>query len=283
MATNRYGDFNTQPLYNATGRLNRGPEVGSTQFQAPNSGANRQWGSNQGMPTSGINPIMNSLTSYWSPVNMYDMARFSDRGMYDRKTRRGGQGPRGGVGGSSVGGGGGGGSTTVVPEGGQPYTVSGNTNIQIGGDITFAEQNRQASTKNITATAVGGAPGTNPAQPAARAPRAPRTAEQKAARNAKDRERRAAAKANPKPTTAPASPVSSGGASNTSSDSVQANQVANPVYNTSIGGMQGRPAAQSPQAPGASGFGAPQNMFNITGGTVNAPTPPTKGRSRKAR
>lgn len=283
MATNRYGDFNTQPLYNATGRLNRGPEVGSTQFQAPNSGANRQWGSNQGMPSSGLNPIVNSLTTYWSPFNLYDMARFSDRGMYDRKSRRGGLGERGGVGPAGGGrGGGGGGSTRVVPEGGEPYTISGNTNIQIGGDITFAEQNRQANTKTLTATATGGTPTGAPAQASKRAPRAPRTAEQKAARNAKDRERRAAAKASPKPAAAPASPVVGGGVSNQSSDATQANQVANPVYNTSVGGMQGKPAAQ-PQAPGASGFGAAQNMFNITGGTVNAPTTPTKGRSRKAR
>lgn len=148
MATNRYGDFNTQPLYNVTGRLNRGQGVSPAPFQSPNSGANRQWASNQGMPSTGVNPIMSSLTTYWSPLNLYDMARFSDTNMYRDPRNRRGQRAQRGEGGTS--------SRSGAPQGDQSFSAEPGTNIQIGGPITFAEQNKQANMKTFGGKGAGG-------------------------------------------------------------------------------------------------------------------------------
>lgn len=141
MATNRYGDFNTQPIYNVTGRLNRGPEAAPQQFRAPNSGANRQWGSNQGMPNTGVNAVMNSLTSYWSPINLYDMARYSDTNMYKDPYNRGTGGRRRS----------GGGSPATAPE--QPVSTTGQQGsgltVNVGAPITFAPQNEGANVKTF--------------------------------------------------------------------------------------------------------------------------------------
>jgi hypothetical protein len=269
MATNRFGDFNAQPIYNVTGRLNRGPEANVKPFQAPNSGAARQWGSNQGMPNSGVNPLLQSLTSYWSPINMYDMARMSDQYMYEGnpfKRGGGGRGRKGG--GDGQGDQDGGFSMEDTPDGPVLRSTDNSLNVQIGGPITFAEQNRGAMAKTVT---VG-----QGAAPSAKKPRAPRTDAQKAQRNEKDRARRVTAKQGGQAST-PGTPAGQAATTMTTADTASANQVANPQYNANVGpaGRAPRSPFQGPQAPG----GASVVIGNVTGGKLNQP--PTQPRKRK--
>lgn len=252
MATNRYGAVNTVPLYNVTGRLNRPEPVAAPQFQAPNSGASRNWGSNQGMPQNNPNTLLASMQQYGNPVNLWSMAgRTANPG--------GGGGDGGGFDGGESGGSG----------------RSGNVY-----NITFAAQNEGANAKTFTNSGNQTPPvaGT-PAAAAQPRQRKPMTQEQRDAKNAKSRAARAAKKAQPQGQATPSGPASpsapaappkprspkkaatsspaSTGAMNVSSDAASATQ----AFVTSRGG-----SANAPQAAGGNWL---NKVGNAIGGKVS--------------
>lgn len=251
MATNRYGAVNTVPLYNVTGRLNRGEAVPSQPFQAPNSGASRNWGSNQGMPQNNPNFFADSATGFFSPLNLY---RRAARG---RKRRGGGD------------------------EGGEDGQGAPASVINVYNTANFAEQNRGANAKTFTNSGNQTPPvaGT-PAAAAQPRQRKPLTQEQRDAKNAKSRAARAAKKAQPQGPATPSTPASpsapaappkprspkkaatsspaSTGAMNVSSDAASATQMYAPT--TSVG------SSNAPQAAGGNWL---NRVGNAIGGRVS--------------
>jgi hypothetical protein len=208
MPTNRFGELNTQPLYNATGRLERGESVPRQQWTSPNAGVRKDFSGGQ-YPLSGKSPFTDLayLADPWNVAN---------RNLRPKSTRGGG----GGGGGDSDGSGPGSGGLTQ--------------NLYFGAP-QFASQEQQTAKNGL---------GTNPAQgdamfapqeqqtastPNARAPRAPRTEEQKAATRELRAQKKAAnpayGKKNPNRTQAPKKPRSKPATQQPSTGSVvQGNQ-----------------------------------------------------------
>lgn len=97
MPTNRFGELNTQPLYNATGRLERGESVPRQEWTSPNAGVSKNFGATTPYPSQAINPAVQELANPWSYTNLRLMPD------PDRPSRGGGGGSRG-MGGDGVGG-----------------------------------------------------------------------------------------------------------------------------------------------------------------------------------
>jgi hypothetical protein len=95
MPTNRFGAQNPQPLYNATGRINRGQAAPVPQFSAPAAGVSKDFGASN-MPNNaagaqggfGAN-LMNSMYSGGNPLNVYDRGGFGGGGGGRRRGKRG--------------------------------------------------------------------------------------------------------------------------------------------------------------------------------------------------
>ena len=96
MPENRYGALNPQPLYNATGRINRGQSAGVPQFSAPAAGVSKDFGTSN-MPNNaagaqggfGANLVQ---SMYYggpgNPMNVWGNSR--GRGGSSRRGQRGG-------------------------------------------------------------------------------------------------------------------------------------------------------------------------------------------------
>lgn len=217
MPTNRFGELNTQPLYNATGRLERGESVPRQEWTSPNAGVSKNFGATTPYPSQAINPAVQELANPWSYTNLRLMPD------PDRRSRGGG--------GGGAGDGAGGGNVTY--------------NINLDQSARFASQSQFDQS----------AQGTLPAPGAPM--KQPRTEEQKAATRAKRAEKKAANPAygtkNPNRTqapkkprqpkaTAPAGPVAK-------NNQASANQTNSPA--TTFGG--GQPGAGFLQVGGVSG------------------------------
>jgi hypothetical protein len=95
MPTNRFGAQNPQPLYNATGRINRGQAAPVPQFSAPAAGVSKDFGASN-MPNNaagaqggfGAN-LMNSMYSGGNPLNVYDRGGFGGGGGGRRRGKKG--------------------------------------------------------------------------------------------------------------------------------------------------------------------------------------------------
>jgi hypothetical protein len=95
MPTNRFGAQNPQPLYNATGRINRGQAAPVPQFSAPAAGVSKDFGASN-MPNNaagaqggfGAN-LMQSLYSGGNPLNVYDRGGFGGGGGGRRRGKKG--------------------------------------------------------------------------------------------------------------------------------------------------------------------------------------------------
>lgn len=194
MPANRFGAVNTQPIYNVTGRNPRDMEQGPTAqpFQAPAAGVAKDFSADQRQqPQRGFMGQMLG-DAYWNPLNPLNSA------IRPGGRRRGGGGGGGGDGGEGGDGGGGGQPITINfgdQSGHRAYenagavqgvSIAGNNEGAITGGSPF-------STNNQT---LGGTPGTAPSTAPQKSPNArkPRTAEQKAARNQRERSQRAAQK-----------------------------------------------------------------------------------------
>lgn len=207
MPTNRFGELNTQPLYNATGRLERGEAVPRQEWTSPNAGVSKNFGATTPYPAQQVNPFVQDLANPWSYMNLRTLGDRPDRG------GRGGGGSGGGAGGGNV-----------------TYNVYTNNSAQFGAQTQF---DQSAGT------------GTLPA-PAGPKMRAPRTEEQKAETARKRAEKKAANPAygtkNPNRTQAPKKPrapkAQTGGAM------AQGNNAsANQIYSTGNMGDAGKPGA----------------------------------------
>lgn len=177
MPTNRFGEVNTTPLYNATGRINRGEAPQVAPFSPANAGTQRDWSAMK-RPKQAQSPFPEAFENI-SQMN-----------------RRYGNNPTTG-GGSGGGGGGGGGfnadditkivgalppvTATFAPQDtGKYYGDSAVSKPRVT-DNWQPPQNAQGTVFAPQTTAKNyGDMGGEPAQPA-RAPRAPRTDEQKKA------------------------------------------------------------------------------------------------------
>jgi hypothetical protein len=268
MPTNRFGEVNSTPLYNATGRINRGEAPQVAPFSPANAGTQRDWSAMK-RPEKSPNPFADAFD------NISQMNRW-----YGNSPRSGGGG-----------GGGGGGfsadditkivgalppvTATFAPQDtGKYYGDSAVSRPRVT-DNWQPPQNAQGTVfapqttaKNYGDSVMGGS--AEPAQPS-RAPRAPRTDEQKKATAEKRAQKKAENPAygtrNPsrtpkpvKPKTAakPAKPSKTGAVINdaSSNNAFQGND------NTFGGGGDGSPA------PGFMNAGKIEGMAISTAGNA---------------
>ncbi len=206
MPTNRFGELNTQPLYNATGRLERGEAVPRQEWTSPNAGVSKNFGATTPYPSQQVNPFVQELANPWSYLNMRTL---------DNRQPRGG---RGGGGGEGAGG------------GNVTYNVYTDNRAQFGTQTQF-DQSAGAGTTSA---------------PAGPKVRAPRTEEQKAETARKRAEKKAANPAygtkNPNRTQAPKKPR----APKTQAGGPVAqgnNATANQIYSTGNMDGAGKPGA----------------------------------------
>lgn len=164
MPSERFGALNTQPLYNATGRLNRGQAVPNQKWTSPNAGVSKNFSGGE-YPLQNRTPFSDLGQSLANPWNS----------AYSRlnKTSKGRGGGAGGDGGGN-----GGGNVTIITGGidatglkfaSQEQQTAKNGPSSLGLDNTssfFAPQEQQTASTPTTRT------------------RAPRTEEQKAATRA---------------------------------------------------------------------------------------------------
>lgn len=207
MPTNRFGELNTQPLYNATGRLERGEAVPRQEWTSPNAGVSKNFGATTPYPSQQVNPFVQDLANPWSYMNT--------RTFRDRPSR-------GGRGGGGSGEGEGGGNVT--------YNVYTNNSAQFGTQTQFDQS-----------AGAGALPA--PAGPKTRAPRTP---EQLAETARKRAEKKAANPAygtkNPNRTQAPKKPRAP--KAQTGGPMAQGNAAsANQTYSTGNMGGAGKPGA----------------------------------------
>jgi hypothetical protein len=268
MPENRFGGVNPQPLYNVTGRMNRGEAPQAPQFQAPSAGVSKNFGAGD-MPNNaagtqggfGAN-LMQSVIYGQGPISLY-----GNRGMGGG--RRGGR--RGGRGGGGGNDGGDTNSNNTTFVGGGFGEGSGNTYNQQG----LGGQNQNAFNNNS-----GGAGDAPQAQPAPQSTKPKRvvTPAQQAARKTRDQQNRSGARTpvargpRQKPAVAGAATYSG----NTSAPTIQANNTdARQVNN--YAGASTPPATQQSAGPGQPG--APAISFgSVTGASLGKPAKigPTK-------
>lgn len=206
MPINRFGELNTQPLYNATGRLERGEAVPRQEWTSPNAGVSKNFGATTPYPAQQVNPFVQDLANPWSYMNLRTLGDRPDRG------------GRGG-GGSGEGGG----------TGGNIYNIYTNQSAQFAAQTQFDQS-----------AGAGALPA--PAGPKTRAPRTP---EQLAETARKRAEKKAANPAygtrNPNRTQAPKKPrapkAQTGGAM-AQGNNATANQV-NAPGNMGVAGKPG--------------------------------------------
>lgn len=203
MPTNRFGEVNAAPIYNATGRNSRmqadidapASQPAATPFRAPAAGVSKDFGADPNMqPKDGW--IKSNLIG-WNPLN--PLSRFGQRMAWGGGGGGGGGGQSSGynqeqleqIGKSAFAG------QTIIQKGHGDMT--GNTiGVNVGGSSSGNIGGFNPSNQTISSNNAGGAPTTS----ATRAPRATRNPAQKAARNERDRNRRAeqrAAGVAPKP------------------------------------------------------------------------------------
>lgn len=220
MPTNRFGELNTQPLYNATGRLERGESVPRQEWTSPNAGVSKNFGGNP-YPNQNPSPL-SGIANLANPWNWNSPFRGQRRG-------------RGGSGGGDSSGGEAGSGTNII--------------------VNFPQQqNAQFATQSQFDQSAQGT------LPAPGAPiKQPRTEEQKAATRAKRAEKKAANPAygtkNPNRTEAPKKPRQPKAATPAGpvaqNNQASANQTYTPQNNANIGG--GQPGAGFLQVNGVSG------------------------------
>jgi len=276
MPENRFGGVNQQPLYNVTGRMNRGEAPQQSNFQAPAAGVQKDFSASnmpnnaQGTQGGFSSNLMESVRWGQGPLNMYGRSG----GGGGRRGRRGG-GRRGG------GGGGDGGGTTD-----NSIKIDfGSNNTAFGADSGPQVDNRGVGGNNKDSgnnyaggppAASGGTttqPGTEGTNPAGDKPKTPRTDEQRAQRTARDQQTRSGERTpkprGPRPKPAAVAPAAASTTTNTNNSSTQANVVDNKSYvgpTTNIG-RGGQPAAQGAGQPG----NAPFTIGGVKGATASGP------------
>jgi len=259
MPENRFGGVNQQPLYNVTGRMERGEAPQQSRFQAPTAGVQKDFSASN-MPNNaagtqggfGAN-LMQSALYGQGPISLY-----GNRGMGGG--RRGGR--RGGRGGGNDGGDTNSNNTTFV--GGGFGEGSGNTYNQQG----LGGQNQNAFNNNSGGAA---APQVQPAPQGQQSTKPKRvvTPAQQAARKTRDQQNKSGARTpvarGPKQKPAVAGATTYSG--NTSAPTIQANNTdARQVNN--YAGASAPPATQ--QGPGQPG--SPAISFgSVTGASLGKP------------
>ena len=275
MPENRFGGVNQQPLYNVTGRMERGEAPQQSKFQSPTAGVQKDFSASnmpnnaQGTQGGFAQNLMESVRWGQGPLNMYGR---SGGGGGGRRGKRGGGG-----------GGDGDGSTdssinidfgnfTGFGEG------SGNTYNQqgLGGnnDKSFTSGGTPAEPASGAATAQPTNEGTNPA---GEKRKRIVTDEQKARRKDTDQKNKSGERTpvprgpRTKPAAvAPAAASTTTTTTNTNNATIQANPVDNRSVtgHTANIGRSGQPvAAQGAGQPG----NAPITFGGVKGATVNGP------------
>jgi hypothetical protein len=263
MPENRFGGVNPQPLYNVTGRMNRGEAPQAPQFQPMNAGAQKNFGAGD-MPNNAAGSGVGFGANMMNQIGWQNGWQVSARGM--RPRGRGGwlkgRGSKSGVAGNATTAGDGGGdgdtnsnNTTFV--GGGFGEGSGNTYNQQG----LGGQNFNAFNNNSSQPAMQPQQGEKPKRVV--------TPAQKASRASRDQQNKSGARTpvargpRQKPAVAGATNYSG----STSAPTVQANNTdARQVSN--YAGASTPPATQ--QGPGQPG--APAISFgSVTGAALGNP------------
>ena len=274
MPENRFGGVNQQPLYNATGRMNRGEAPQQSNFQAPAAGVQKDFSASnmpnnaQGTQGGFASNLMESVRWGQGPLNMYGRTSSGKRG------RRGGGGGGGGDGG----------------DGTTDNSIKidfGSNNTAFGADSGPKVDNRGIAGNNKDSAndyaggppaASGGTttqPGTEGTNPAGDKPKRIVTDEQRARRKDTDQKNRSGERTpkprGPRPKPAAVAPAAAAASTttNTNNSTVQANVVDNKSYvgpTTNIG-RGGQPAAQGAGQPG----NAPFTIGGVKGATASGP------------
>jgi len=265
MPENRFGGVSQQPLYNATGRLNRGEAPQAPQFQAPSAGVSKNFGASD-MPNNAQGSGTGLGANMMNQIGWQNGWQVSARGM--RPRGRGGwlkgRGSKGGVSGNAAG----------------PADSGGGGNIDnsihigdftgFGADSGMKVNQQGMGGQNLNAyNPSGNEPATQGQQGAK--PKTPRTDEQRAQRTARDQQTRSGARTpvargpRQKPAVAGAATYSG----NTSAPTIQANNTdARSSSQTINAGASTPPATQ--QGPGQPG--APAISFgSVTGASLGKP------------
>lgn len=259
MPENRFGGVNQQPLYNVTGRMERGEAPQQSKFQSPTAGVQKDFGASN-MPNNAAGAQGGFGANLMQSTQSYNAGPIS---IYGRQNGGGGGGRRGRRGG------GGGGSN------------DGNISIDFGNFTGFGE----GSGNTYNQQGLGGnndksfTTGGTPPEPAATAtapvpkPKTPRTDEQRAQRTARDQQNRSGARTpvarGPRAKPAAVAPAAAGN-TNTNNATIQANPVDNRSVtgHTANIGRGGQPVvAQGAGQPG----NAPITFGGVKGATVNGP------------
>ena len=271
MPENRFGGVSQQPLYNATGRINRGEAPQAPQFQASTAGVGKNFGAAD-MPNNAAGTQGNFGANMMNQIGWQNGWQVSARGM--RPRGRGGwlkgRGSKGGVAGSTTSAGDGGGdgdtnsnNTTFV--GGGFGEGSGNTYNQQG----LGGQNQNAFNNNSGGAA---APQVQPAPQGQQSTKPKRvvTPAQQAARKTRDQQNKSGARTpvargpRQKPAVAGATNYND----NTSAPTVQAN-------NTDARQVNNYAGASTPPSPHTGGPGQPGapaiSIGSVTGAALGKP------------
>jgi hypothetical protein len=268
MPENRFGGVSQQPLYNATGRINRGEAPQAPQFQSMNAGAQKNFGAGD-MPNNaagtqggfGAN-LMQSAYYGSSPINLYG----GNRGGGGRRGRRG-------SGGAENDGGNIDNSITI----GDFTGFGANSGMKVN-QQGMGGQNLNAYNPNSNEPATQGQSATQGQQ--STKPKRVVTPEQQAARKTRDQQNRSGARTpvargpRQKPAVAGAATYSG----NTSAPTIQANNTDARSSSQTINAGASTPSATQ-QGAGPGQPGAPAISFgSVTGASLGKPAKigPTK-------
>ena len=262
MPENRFGGVSQQPLYNATGRINRGEAPQAPQFQAPSAGVSKNFGAAD-MPNNaagtqggfGAN-LMQSAYYGSSPINLYG----GNSGGGGRRGRRGRQS-------------GGGGNDGNIDN---SITIGDFTGFGADSGMKVNQQGMGGQNFNAFNDNGGGAVAAPQEQPAPQGqqgakPKRVVTPEQKAARKTRDQQNKSGARTpvarGPRQKPAVASAATYSG--NSSAPTIQANNTdARSSSQTINAGASTPPATQ--QGPGQPGSPA-MSFGSVTGASLGKP------------